>query len=202
MNGKQLEAEILRSIKSSPKLTGDRYGVKMSFRDGEFRPIKSNPDIEGLIAPKGRQFVIEAKTLGTPSLFLATRIRKDKTSQQLKKMFERSAFGGVCCYVIHWNERQLKTKYCPPRTFAFPVHPCDDFWRAFVFGVVTKITVDDCVEHAIEIEWEVGGRVRTPRMNLVSVIEKLDARINPVVDYDWRKTPVFVGVDEDEGAGE
>ena len=78
-----------------------RYGTMSTMVDGEWRPVPSLPDFEG-VRHDGSQFIIEAKVCTQP----AFRMNVDKIKhKQVKHMLDRSDFNVPCYVAIHFNER-------------------------------------------------------------------------------------------------
>lgn len=194
LKGIELEKEILSAIKSEDELTGNRYGVMtMVDQDGLLRRIKSYPDLEGVIRG-GLQFVTECKVCSSASIQLAARIEDDKSSKQLKHLLERAEYEAITFYVIHFNERVLKTKTDPAMTFAFPVHPCHPFWERFVAGDEWKINRDTCQLYGVDIPWFVPPRCRKVRPDFFKTILKVDnnlTRFRSKPKSNWRESPMF-----------
>jgi len=194
LKGTELEKEVLSAIKSSDELTGNRYGVMtMVDADKQLRRIKSYPDIEGVISC-GIQFVIECKVCSQASLRLASRIEDDKSSKQLKHLLERGDFMAITMYVIHFNERVLKTKSEPACTYAFPVHSSHEFWIRFCRGEELNINRETCEKYAYQIVWYVPPRCRRARPNIATAINRVEnmlteSRSKP--KFDWRESPMF-----------
>ena len=56
--------------------------------------------------------------------------------------------------MIHWNERQLKTKSEVAETWWFPIHYEMKFWHEFKSAEVRRITRADCREYGTEVTWQ------------------------------------------------
>lgn len=195
LTGKGLEEEVLRAVRSSSDITGNRYGVTVAIKPGgEMTRIKSLPDLEGVIKPTGRQWNIECKACSSSSLHLAARLHDDRQERQLKHLFSRAEFGAVSMYVIHFNQRTLKQSSVPSQTFAFPVHPCLPYWRRFLENAESKVNPELCMDHAIPCRWIVPARCHTARIDIVSAINYVAAIVD---EYqadevpDWREAPLF-----------
>jgi len=50
---------------------------------------------------------------------------------QLRHMYDRSAFGAVCFFLIHFNSRELKKRTVDAATYAMPVHREHPYWQRF-----------------------------------------------------------------------
>lgn len=148
------------------------YGVQcVNYGTGPVE-VKSLPDFEG-ITQDARQIIFDAKVCSQASFNLSPyRIvpEKGKKWRQLKHMLERSRFNATCFFLIHWNERELKKKYEPPITYAFPV--ClNEFWERFEAAEVKSINRSDCQRFGYEIEWNTLGNARTPRPDWLAFVE-------------------------------
>jgi penicillin-binding protein-related factor A (putative recombinase) len=195
LKGVELESEVLKAIKEDSELTGNRYGVMVAVdQDGLLRRIKSYPDLEGVVRG-GLQFVVECKVCSSSSIQLAARIERDKSSKQLKHLLERAEFEAITFYMIHFNERVLKTKTEQAVTYAFPVHPNHPFWERFVVGDEWKINRDICNLYGQKIEWIVPPRCRKARPDFHKTILKIDNNLvryrTRKQDTDWRASPMF-----------
>tara|TARA_R110002110_G_scaffold8326_10_gene41914 strand:- start:2930 stop:3817 length:888 start_codon:yes stop_codon:yes gene_type:complete len=119
-NGKDLETVMMKEaarLKNRGVLTMGRYGVMVSLIQGEWRPVPSLPDFEGVFSD-GRQFIIEAKVCSQASF----RMQKAKIKhKQVRHMIERSEFGVACYVMLHFNARLGKTFYDPAFTALIPV---------------------------------------------------------------------------------
>lgn len=194
LKGTELEKEIIHVVKKDDDVDGGRYGVMLSYQNEELRPIKSYPDLEGVRKPYGQQWLAECKVCSAASLHLAARINDDKQSKQLAHLLRRAEYGATSMYIVHFNERILKTKHVQPCTFAFPVHPCHPFWLRFLGGFESKVNIEICQEYAVPIEWLVPYRCRKARPNFVPVIEEVDNLIMPhrqKQSTTWHESPIF-----------
>lgn len=131
-----------------------------------WQPNESLPDFEGVI--KGHQFITDAKVCNAASFPLDTE-SKNK-SRQLGHMLKRAKFGCTCFYLIHFPERKLATRTDPEVTYAFPIHPDHPFWEAFERGEKKRITREDCLEYAVEVEWNVLPGGNKPRPDIVFAV--------------------------------
>lgn len=152
-----------------------KYGVQFSFQDGEARPIASLPDFEGLAKCFKSQIVFDAKVCSQASFPLkdfknVIGQRKGNRRRQLEHMYKRSGYGAICFFLIHWNERVLKTKTEPVETFIFPVDNEHPFWIAFESGEVKQVNRADCHDYGTPVKWDVLGRARTPRPNWLNAL--------------------------------
>lgn len=85
-------------------------------------------------------------------------------------MYERARFGSLCFFLIHWNERRLKTKTVPAETYAFPVYDDHPFWQMFEAGEEKGLSRGQCEESGIQVVWEAHGREKTARPLLAQVL--------------------------------
>lgn len=156
--------------------TMTRCGVMVTMKTNngkiEWRPIRSLPDFEGIIAPEGRQFVFDCKVCSQPSLDIQDSTFKDR---QLKHLLKRDAFGAICCVLIHFNPRVLKTKREPAETFAFPVSKSHPFWEAVNRNEIKTISRAACAEYAVPVEWVTPSGKRTPRPDLLTALIQVRA---------------------------
>lgn len=192
--GKDLEDEVLRAIKYDPRVCGGRYGVMTYLVEGEWKPRKSLPDIEGNILT-GRQFITEAKTVSDSSLQLANRISKDNAWKQLETLLVRADWNAITFYLIHFNQRQLKRRTAPAATYAFPVHPLHPFWRGFLRGDFKHINIQTCEAWgAIRVAWAIPPRCKKRQIMIADAIYELDHLLDEYrVDHptNWRNAKFF-----------
>jgi len=161
----KITAEALAIESDCGSIDWARYGVKMSFQQGKYRPIHSMPDFEGVIAPGGRQFVFDCKVSSGPSL------KMDKVkSHQMSFMLGREARGAICFLFVHFNARELKTKSEPPETYAIPVATTLDLWYAWARGEFDSISRSAAEEHGIAVPWVKAEGKRKYRPNMLEAI--------------------------------
>jgi hypothetical protein len=130
LKGKEFEELLLAAADRCPAITMSRYGVQtMVGADGKLLAVPSLPDLEGAVAPLGRQFIIEAKVCAQSAFPLTP----DKIKpRQVRHMLERSRYGVACFLAIHFSERIGKTFHEPGETLALPVSDRLAFWQAFL----------------------------------------------------------------------
>lgn len=130
LKGREFEELLLAAAVRCPLLTMSRYGVQtMVGEGGKLLAVPSLPDLEGAMAPDGRQFIIEAKVCAQSSFPL----QPDKIKpRQVRHMLERSRFGVACFLAIHFSERRGKTFHEPGETIALPVIERLTFWQEFL----------------------------------------------------------------------
>lgn len=188
--------------------TMGRYGVTSSFfPDREtgvltWQPVRSLPDFEGVLPPRARQFVTDAKYTAGCSVELRA---SHFPERQLDHMYRRSHFGAVCFLLIHFAERELKTRYEEPETWAFPVWRSHPFWIAFEAGEVSSISRPTAARFGVLVPWNCMDGGRKPRPDImagVRGIEKLldghaTAEYLPVIAAPRRKRERAAAVDAD-----
>lgn len=164
--------ERMRKEEARGNATMSRYGVQVSMVGEQLIQVPSLPDFEGVLLG-GRQFVFDCKRTGASSLSIDDHKFKDR---QLRHMLTRARFGAVCFVLIHWSERVLKTRTDPEVTWAFPIHPEHEFWRAVDRKEVKAITREDCEEHGELVPWDTFPGERKPRPNVLAAIKNLVER--------------------------
>lgn len=178
MKAKEFEDVCLYRMRQEEELgraTMSRYGVQGNFIDGAWQPVQSLPDFEGLIEG-GRQFITDCKVCGAASFPLDD----DKFKRrQWRHMVTRSRFGAVCFLLIHFSERELKTRTEPAETWAFPVMLPHPFWNEFDAGSAKRITRQDCEEYAVKVEWNTLPGGRTTRPDVLAAVIALAQRSSP-----------------------
>ena len=165
LTGKQLEDHCVKYFAHAERkglLTAGRYGVQATFIDDKWQPLKSYPDFEGILAPDGRQFIIEAKVCSSASFPLHDEFFKKR---QLAHLLRRSKMRAICLLLIHFNERELKTKTVLARTVAFPVRE-NGFWLGVESGETRSINHDDCDAYATNVPWILWPRAKIARPDL------------------------------------
>lgn len=173
MKGKELERLTLHRLEAEERegrCCAGRYGVQGSFHDGEWRPISSLPDIEGILFG-GRQFITDCKVTKAPSLPLDK--LKGPQLRQLRHMLERSRFGAICFLLIHFEARELKRTSEPPLTVAFPIAFDHPFWVRFQSGEEKRITRQDAETYGVPIEWNAPGRMKNPTPDVLAAVLEL-----------------------------
>lgn len=183
LTGKDFEALIVPRLE---RYRMDRIGsfnrpgvhatTSQRFDDGTVRArlIQSLPDFQGVFGRPQREAVFDAKVCSQASFNLA-KYRKESRGarqRQLQFMYERDAFGSVCFFLIHWNDRELQTRTVPAVTYAFPVSYDHPFWETFERGSEKAIKRKHCEEYAIEVPWITMGQERTLRPDLMFAIGK------------------------------
>lgn len=154
--------------------TMGRYGVMSSFfADKEsgvltWQPVQSLPDFEGVLPPRGRQFVTDAKYESSASVCLHS---SHFTERQLRHLYRRSDFGAICFLLIHFAERQLKTRDDPPETWAFPVWRSHPFWIAFDAQQVSSISRSTAAKFGVAVPWNCMEGGRKPRPDVLAGVE-------------------------------
>lgn len=148
------------------------------FDDGTVRArlIASLPDFQGVFDQPQREAVFDAKVCSKPSFDLDKYRSETKgaRARQLRFMYERSQFGSLCFFLIHWNERKLKTKQDPAMTYAFPVIADHPFWRMFEIGEERNITRAQCEEYGVECTWSTIGREKTAKPDLAALLKRMN----------------------------
>ena len=120
--GKEFEEALLqeaRRLEGKGVLTMSRYGTMVTLIKGEWVPVPSLPDFEGVSAG-GRQFIIEVKVCSHS----AFRMVKHKIKhRQVAHLLKRASFGARAMLAIHFNERLGQTFHDPSLTVAVDVKP-------------------------------------------------------------------------------
>lgn len=162
----------MRQHEERGEATMSRYGVQGNFIDGNWQPVQSLPDFEGLIVG-GRQFVTDCKVCSQASFPLDD----DKFKRrQLRHMLTRSRFGAICFLLIHFNPRELAKGIVPASTWAFPVYRDHPLWVAFDRSETKRIRPADCEEYAERVEWNTLPGGRSERPDVLSAVLRLAER--------------------------
>jgi penicillin-binding protein-related factor A (putative recombinase) len=128
ITGRTLEQLVIfraQKLEEQGILTLGRYGTMVVMMNDEhgiprWQPKPSLPDLEGVIAGSGRQLILELKACSQASYPIYGTDRK--RPRQIEHMMKRAKFGALCYIMIHFNQRDLKTKYQGAFTIAIPVH--------------------------------------------------------------------------------
>lgn len=173
--GKRFEQIVLETASIDVRATFSRYGVQATMFDGEWRPVASLPDFEGVIAPYGRQFCFDCKVCSASKFDLQNyQQRRANQKRQLDHMLLRSEYGAICFFLIHFNERVLKTKTDPRMTVAIPVHGESTLWREFDCAERSSISRQEAAEQGNHVEWIKHGRSgRKLRPDVISCIIRM-----------------------------
>jgi penicillin-binding protein-related factor A (putative recombinase) len=153
VTGKEFEELIIyraRMDEASGLYVMGRYGVMATFRDGEWHPITSLPDFEG-IQPGGHQFIFDAKVCSQASYDLSHTASKSFT-HQYKALRRRDKFGALCFLLIHFNERVLKTKVELGLTILFPITD-NEFWNAYDRSEQKSLSRNEAIMYGIKVSW-------------------------------------------------
>lgn len=134
-----------------------------------WQPMQSLPDFEGILMG-GLQFCFDAKVCSQASFPLGESTMKER---QLKHLKKRAKFGGVCFFLIHFNERKLATKHSPARTIAFPVRPDHPFWEMHERGEVKRISEQDAELYGFNVEWNVASGKRKSSPDILAAIKQM-----------------------------
>jgi penicillin-binding protein-related factor A (putative recombinase) len=184
LTGKQFEEIIvyrLNQYRAEKWGSFHRPGVhavtQEQFKDGTVRArlLQSLPDFQGVFGDPQREAVFDCKVCSQASFDL-NKYRLDTKgarTRQLKFMFERAEFGSLCFFLIHWNERRLKTKAVEAATYVVPVRSDIDFWRAFEIGEERGMSRSQCVDYGHRIDWIAEGREKTLRPDLRAALKLL-----------------------------
>ena len=197
LKGKEWENEVLKSCEIEPHICGGRYGVKASGTPDNMRMVKSLPDLEGCVC-SGVQWIAEAKVITTSASYsITSRIKHDGSYKQLSHLLERSEYGAITMFLLHFNQRELSKSTVSPCSFAVPVHPRHPLWQSILLMEQLSITRADCTFHGVPIEWGLltarSSRHR-PRMTtaLQAVNGILELYRDPRARRDaWRDAPIW-----------
>ena len=172
MKGKEFENIVVNRMKWEEKhgrATMARYGVHAVRIKGEWQPINSLPDFEGVLR-NGRQFVFDAKVCRQSSFPL----QDDKLHvRQREHLLRRADFNAICFLLIHFPERVLRTRIVPMETWAFPVYRNHPFWESFERAEVRSITRQHCWDWGVSVTWDLTPKARITRPNVVRAIREL-----------------------------
>jgi hypothetical protein len=179
LKGKDFEACVKHRADYDEKhgmYTLGRYGVKANLIEGQWVPMQSLPDFEGIVPPEGWQFIFDAKACSQASYDLSGSTHKS-FKHQLKHMRRRAKFGAVCFVLIHFNRRVLKTKSDPALTVAFPIYE-SPFWLAYDAGDVKRVNRNEAVDMGgVEVEWNIpSNRSRRETPDVFAAVLELRER--------------------------
>jgi len=180
LSGKEFERIVVarnHEYKKQRLACVGRYGVQCSHTQEGPVAIKSLPDFEGVTVDPFRHVIFDTKVCSQASMGLHKYRREVQGARrrQLKHMLERDEFGCVCGFLIHWNERQTKTKYEAPETFFFPVSYESNYWQQFEAGELKSLNRADCRLYGSEVAWNKLGRARTPRPDWLLAVSSLES---------------------------
>jgi penicillin-binding protein-related factor A (putative recombinase) len=164
IKGKQLEELVLKRAavdERAGRYCLGRYGVMAVLIKGEWHPIVSLPDFEGVTAD-GHQFIFDAKVCSAASYPLSGGTSKS-LKNQYRHMRRRAVFNVTCFLLMHFNARALKTKADEELTVLFPIGD-NDFWAAYEAENKKSITRDDAREYGVVVNWGPAS----PRAKLIT----------------------------------
>lgn len=170
LKGKEFETLVIDAAKrqeSRGTLTLSRYGVQGVTFGGKTILVPSLPDLEGVLAPSGRQFIIECKVVSGSSLPLADDHFRQRQFAHLEK---RARFGAACFVLIHFNGRKLATKLDSAMTVAVPVSPLMSFWDNYMSGAIRSLSRAEAVAIGYKVPWEAPPRCRKFLPDLLSFL--------------------------------
>lgn len=173
-----------------------RYGVQSSQRPDMRQPggwevvqIKSLPDFEGTTID-GYHIIFDAKAV-TAASFSWSKYRSETRgahSRQLRHMLKRSKFGANCFFLFHWNQRDLVKKSIPAETYVVPVKHDDDYWHQIESLEVRSITIDDCRERGVPVQWTTSDRGRKFRPDFLDAARQAFPWIAPICEQKGPST--------------
>ena len=175
LKGKEFETLILEAAKreeASGTLTLSRYGVQGVTFAGKTMLVPSLPDLEGVLAPDGRQFIIEAKAVAGSSFPLKDDHFRNRQYEHLSK---RARFGALCFLLIHFAERVLATKRDAGMTVAIPVNDRMSFWRHYECGEARSLPREVALTIGCIVPWVIPPRCRKPLPDIRSFLERANA---------------------------
>ncbi|MBL8815230.1 MAG: Holliday junction resolvase RecU [Planctomyces sp.] len=174
LKGKDLErlvVELSSEYKRRKLAHITRCGVQAVRMKEDWQVIQSLPDFEGLLRD-GRQLIFDCKVCSQASFDL-TKYRsetKGARARQLRHLLDRSEFGAICFFLLHWNQRTGKTFTQEAATFVFPVIEGSDFWESFRSGETRNINRKDCETYGDRVRWQSSERGRKERPDFVATI--------------------------------
>lgn len=178
-SGKAFEEIVMqagdRHRKAKEMIIG-RFGTTVTLVNGKWMPVPSLPDFDCVLYG-GRQVVIEAKVTTKSTFDLQKATLKPL---QVRYMLERSSFGVPCFLIVHYHERELKTK---PKeeavTALIPVSGDDPRWADFV---KTKhgagINRAEALSMGTAVEWTASGRQIKLLPDVFTAVQKLKHLFN------------------------
>lgn len=184
LSGKEFESlldEAAAREEKAGRLTMNPYGVSGAFMNGNWRPIQSLPDREGVLAfPPGRQFIIEAKCISKVSIQMT---KQEVKPRQIAHLLHRSKFGVLSFLIIHWNVRTLVNSTDPAFTIAIPITDEDPRWQSYVDAAALakknkttlsgqgSITREESKRIGIMIPWRIAKGCRKPLPFLLKILD-------------------------------
>lgn len=180
LSGKDFEKVILDQAARYEKaklLTLGRYGVSGAMIGGQWTPIPSYPDFEG-VAANGRQIILEAKTTSQKSLPLNEKSIKPR---QVMHMEKRRRFGALCGILCFHHGRELKSGAVESRLMLYPVDRGIPWVDTYISHQANKRGHAGSIEPeaGFEIEWVKAPRARIHGPDLIQVIEILSTGHDP-----------------------
>ena len=173
MKGKEWEKickDELRRLAKLGQLCWGSYGVKayMDPETKQWRPKRSLPDIEGIL-PGGRQWMFDCKVVSQSSWIYESSDRKSQLAQK-EHMMDRSKFGGIGFFLVHFPERVLDSKSWDQSTWAVPVNEHNGLWLGS-HPNTSRLHRDQMHLFAHPVEWGKFGRSRTLRPDIMQAIK-------------------------------
>jgi len=186
MTGKQFEQlcldRVRRDRNNGGAATISRCGVRAARMKSEWQILQSFPDFEGVLRPSGRQFTFDCKVCSKSS-FALDEFRpgaKRYKAAQFNYLMERAEFGAIAFLLIHFSERQLKTRSFDAATYAVPVHPRLQMWIDFQSLEISSLARDTCAEFGERVAWNLPtARSNKKSPDILAAIEAM-ARLQSV----------------------
>lgn len=101
-------------------------------------------------------------------------LQPDHFSRKQKRQLTRHAVHNATCFLlIHFNERELRTKHDIAETIAMPVHPEHPFWLDVADNLTTSLNREVAREYGVAVSWDVPGKTRTLRPDVLSAVKQL-----------------------------
>jgi penicillin-binding protein-related factor A (putative recombinase) len=178
----EITLQRLKKIEDRGEGCFGRYGVQFAVTgrnpDGTAtgHVMQSLPDFEGVLSPTGRHVIWDNKVTSQASFDLSPyrMSTKGKKRRQFEHMMRRSVSGAICGFLIHWNERETKTRKDKAITYWLPIHASMRLWREFDCGELKTLRRDHCEAHGYEVEWNKYERERKYRPDLLGVLKLID----------------------------
>lgn len=93
--------------------------------------------------------------------------------KQKRQLMEHARYGATCFLLVHYCERELKTKTDKAETIAIPVHPEHKLWVMVERQLLATISRETAKEYGVRVAWTKPGKTRKYRPDILAAVHDL-----------------------------
>jgi len=147
----------------------NRYGVMAVYINNVWTPTPSYPDFDLII--NGQQYVFDVKVCSQSAWALT-----GNTSKSLKHQYEfmkrKARVGARCFILLHFNEKQLKTKTHDSLTIILPIP--SPLWQQYETMELKSISRETASVYGYPVQWDTPTPRATKRSpNIYSCLTEI-----------------------------